>query len=50
MFFDCGSELDNLTRAVGNMIGYSNEIDHLLQRVGLIDTPLQKLRTSDCSG
>jgi flagellar hook-associated protein FlgK len=33
-------ELDTLTQAVGNMTGFSKEIDHLLQRVAAIEKHL----------
>lgn len=33
-------ELDALTQAVGNMTGFSKEIDHLLQRVAAIEKHL----------
>lgn len=33
-------ELDALTQAVGNMTGFSKEIDHLLQRIAAIEKHL----------
>jgi hypothetical protein len=33
-------EIDTLTQAVGNMTGFSKEIDHLLQRVAAIEKHL----------